>query len=157
MAEVKFDAARWTKNDRIVGVATFVLFISLFLSWFGASASYGVYTYSATESGLSAHGFLYIDLILCLVILAYLVVRALFEEMPFKLPFPQETLLFVATAINFLLVLIAFLAKPGGSGVGWRYGAFISLIAAIVAVAPYVMPFVKKLQGSKSGQNSVGA
>jgi len=33
--------------------------------------------------------------------------------------------------------------------------AFISLIAAIVAVAPYVMPFVKKLQGSKSGQNSV--
>jgi branched-subunit amino acid transport protein len=150
MAEAKFDAARWTKNDRIVGVATFVLFISLFLTWFSVSASYLGVTYSATASGLSAHGYLYIDLILCLVILAYLVMRALFEEMPFKLPFPEETLLFVATAINFLLVLVGFLAKPGGSGVGWSYGAFIALIAAIVAVVPYVMPFVKKLQGSKS-------
>ena len=35
MAEVKFDVARWTKVDRIVGIATFVLFISLFLDWFG--------------------------------------------------------------------------------------------------------------------------
>ena len=148
MAEAKFDAARLTKNDRIVGVATFVLFISLFLSWFGVSASFAGYSVSATESGLSGHGFLYIVLILCLVVLAYLVLRALFEEMPFKLPLAEETLLFVATAINFLLVLVGFLAKPGGTG--WRYGAFIGLIAAIVAVAPYVMPFVKKLQGSKS-------
>jgi uncharacterized membrane protein len=150
MAEAKFNAARWTKNDRIVGVATFVLFISLFLSWFGVSASYGVYSVSVSASGLSAHGYLYIDLILCIAILIYLAVRAMFEEMPFKVPVPHETLLFVATAINFLLVLIGFLAKPGGSGVGWRYGAFIGLVAAIVAVAPYVMPFVKKLQGSKS-------
>ncbi len=97
---------------------------------------------------MSGHGYLYIVLILCLAILAYLVVRALFDEMPVKLPVKHETLLFVATAINFLLVLIGFLDKPGG--VGWRFGAFIGLIAAIVAVAPFVMPFVKKLQGSKS-------
>ncbi|MFZ0059648.1 MAG: hypothetical protein WAL35_06335 [Acidimicrobiales bacterium] len=144
MAEAKFDAARWTKNDRIVGVATLVLFISLFLSWFGWSV--GPYSFNA--SGLSAHGYLYIDLILCLAILIYLVVRALFEEMPFKVPVPHETLLFVATAINFLLVLIAFLVKPAASG--WRFGAFVGLIAAIVAVAPYVMPFVKGLQAKKT-------
>jgi hypothetical protein len=150
MAEAKFDAARWTKVDRIVGVATLVLFISLFLEWFGVSVSYLGYSASATESGLSAHGYLYIDLILCLVILIYLVVRAMFEELPFKLPLAEERLLFIATAINFLLVLIGFLAKPGGSGVGYRYGAFIALIAAIVAVAPYVVPFVKGLQGRKT-------
>ena len=68
--------------------------------------------------------------------------------MPFKLPVPHETLLFVATAINFLLVLIAFLVKPAASG--WRFGAFVGLIAAIVAVAPYVMPFVKGLQAKKT-------
>ncbi len=150
MAEAKFDAARWTKNDRIVGVATLVLFISLFLAWFGVSATVGVYSVSATASGLSAHGYLYIDLILCILVLLYLGVRASFEEMPFKLPLEHDRLLFIATAINFLLVLIGFLAKPGGSGVGWRYGAFIGLIAAIVAVAPYVMPFVKGLQAKKT-------
>ncbi len=150
MAEVKFDVARWTKVDRIVGIATFVLFISLFLEWFGVSASFGVYSVSATASGLSAHGYLYIDLILCLLILIYLVIKASFDEMPFKLPVAEDMLFFGATGINFLLVLIGFLLKPGGSGVGWRYGAFIALIAAIVAVAPYVMPFVKKMQGAKT-------
>jgi len=146
MAEVKFDVARWTKVDRIVGIATFVLFISLFLDWFGVS--FGIY--SAAESGLSAHGYLYIDLILCLLILIYLVIKASFDEMPFKLPVAEDMLFFGATGINFLLVLIGFLLKPGGSGVGWRYGAFVALIAAIVAVAPYVMPFVKKMQGAKT-------
>ncbi|HXZ82377.1 MAG TPA: hypothetical protein VED84_01345 [Acidimicrobiales bacterium] len=150
MAEANFNAARWTKVDRIVGVATLVLFISLFLDWFGVSASYLGYSVSASASGLSAHGYLYIDLILCLAILIYLGVRAMFEELPFKLPIAHETLLFIATAINFLLVLIGFLAKPGGSGVGWRYGAFVALIAAIVAVVPYVIPFVKGLQGRKT-------
>lgn len=146
MAEVKFDVARWTKVDRIVGIATFVLFISLFLDWFGWS--FGPYSVSA--SGLSAHGYLYIDLILCLLILIYLVIKASFAEMPFKLPVAEDMLFFGATGINFFLVLIGFLLKPGGSAIGWRYGAFISLIAAIVAVAPYVMPFVKKMQGAKT-------
>jgi hypothetical protein len=30
----KFDAARWSQADRIAGIATLVLFISLFLPWF---------------------------------------------------------------------------------------------------------------------------
>jgi hypothetical protein len=32
----KFDVKRWSQTDRIVAIATFVLFVSLFLSWFGA-------------------------------------------------------------------------------------------------------------------------
>ena len=31
----KFDRARWSRNDQITGVATVVLFIALFLPWFG--------------------------------------------------------------------------------------------------------------------------
>ena len=34
----KFDAARWTLADRIAGIATLVLFISLFLPWFTVSS-----------------------------------------------------------------------------------------------------------------------
>ena len=52
----KFDAARWSLADRIAGVASIVLFISLFLSWFGIS----VIGITVTASGLTAHGYLYI-------------------------------------------------------------------------------------------------
>ena len=46
----------------------------------------------------------------------------------------------VATIVNLVLVFIAFIDKPGGSGVGWEFGAFLALIAAIVAAAPYAVP-----------------
>jgi hypothetical protein len=45
--------------------------------------------------------------------------------------------------INLVLVLLAFLFKPAGFGVvsvGWSFGAFIGLIAAIVAVVPLARP-----------------
>jgi hypothetical protein len=153
MAEAKFDAARWTRNDRIVGIATLVLLISLFLSWFTASAG----PYSASWSGTSANGWLWLVFLICLAIIAYLVVRALYDEMPVKLPLEHDKLLFIGTAVNFFLVLIAFFVSPGygvsGPGVpsvGWAYGAFVALIAAIVAVAPYAYPFVKGLLAKKS-------
>ena len=46
----------------------------------------------------------------------------------------------VATIVNLVLVFIGFIFKPGGSGVGWEFGAFIGLIAAVVAAAPYAIP-----------------
>jgi len=153
MAEAKFDAARWTRNDRIVGIATLVLLISMFLSWF--KISYGPYSYS--WSGTSANGWLWLVFIICLAIIAYLVVRALFDEMPVKLPVEHDKLLFIGTAVNFFLVLIAFFVSPGSGysgpgvpGVGWDYGAFVALIAAIAAVAPYAYPFIKGLLAKKS-------
>ena len=49
----------------------------------------------------------------------------------------------VATLINLLLVLIAFIDKPSsgfGYNVGWGFGAVLGLIAAIVAAAPFAVP-----------------
>jgi hypothetical protein len=45
-----------------------------------------------------------------------------------------------ATIVNLVLVVIAFIDKPGGSGVGWGFGAVLGLIAAAVAAAPYAVP-----------------
>ena len=67
----KFDAARWSLADRISGVATIVLFISLFLAWFGIS----VIGITVTASGVSAHGYLYLVMVICILIVAYLVLR----------------------------------------------------------------------------------
>jgi hypothetical protein len=132
-----FDAKRWTRNDQIVGGASLVLLISLFLPWFSVSLPL---VGSASASGTTTHGWLWIVFILALAILAYLGLTAGFSTLPFTLPVRHEQLLLAATGLNFLLVLIAFVDKPGDSvvKVGWDFGAFIALIAAIVAVAPLV-------------------
>jgi hypothetical protein len=132
----KFDAARWSLADRIAGVATIVLFISLFLAWFGIS----VIGVTVTASGVSAHGYLYIVMILSILIVAYLVLRAGWDELPIDMKIPHLTTMMAATLVNLVIVFIAFIFKPGGSGVGWQFGAFLALIAAVVAAAPYAIP-----------------
>ena len=146
----KFELGRLSQTDRIVGIATLVLFISQFLDWFGIGS------YSA--SGESAHGYLWIVAIICLVILAYYVTVALYSKLPFNVPFPIDKVLLVAVSINLILTLIAFLFKPAGAfsaysvsvSWGWEFGAFIALIAAIIAAAPIVIPELRARRSTKS-------
>jgi hypothetical protein len=134
-----FDAGRWTANDRIVGGATLVVLISLFLPWFSVNlgaleGGLGVVTASGTET----HGWLWFVFIIGLFVLLYLIALAGFPVLPARLPLSHEQLLLGATGLNLLLVVLAFLLKPGGAPVGWSFGAFVALIAAIVAVGPLV-------------------
>jgi hypothetical protein len=135
----RFDAARWTMADRIAGGATLVLFISLFLPWFSVSAGFGNFTASSSVDALTAHGYLYLVLLLALAMLGYLIVSAGLDSRP-ALPLSHEQILGAAAAVNLLPVLIGMVFMPGGGSslvkVGWDFGAFIGLAAAIVAVAP---------------------
>lgn len=135
-AQFAFDVNRLSQADRIAGVATLVLFISLFLPWFGASVG----MFSVSVNGLW-HGWMYIPLILSLALMGYLVVRAGFAEMPFRLPLTHDKLLLAGTVVNAILTVLSFLLKP--SGTGWQFGAFIGLIAAVVAALPFAVPAVK--------------
>jgi hypothetical protein len=133
---------RWTLADRIAGIATFVLFISLFLDWF--TASVGVL--SGSESGLSAHGYLYLVLVICIAIIAYLALRAGWDRLPVSQEVPHVTVMMVATLVNLVLTFIGFIFKPSGGGivsVDWSVGAYLALIAAIVAAAPYCIPALR--------------
>ena len=58
----RFDPNRWTAGDRITGISTVLLLVSLFLPWYGVSFL-GI---SAQADGLTGHGYLYIVLLLCL-------------------------------------------------------------------------------------------
>lgn len=138
--QIKFDLAAVSQVDRLVGGGTLVLFIALFLPWFKVSFSFA----SASASGLTAHGYLYITMIVCLFILGLVVAEALgLWKLPASSAFTREQILLAATVINFVLVLIAFLLKPGGRGVGWDFGAFIALAAAVVAVFPLGWPIIQ--------------
>ena len=133
----RFDPNRWTAGDRITGISTVLLLVSLFLPWYGVSFL-GI---SAQADGLTGHGYLYIVLLLCLAILGYLGLRAGSEELPARLPLAHEQRLLAATGVNAALVLLAFLIKPEGTS--WRFGAFTGVLAALAAVAPLVVPAVR--------------
>jgi hypothetical protein len=133
----QLDATRLTSADRVTGIATLVLVVSLFLPWYGVS----VFGFSAQVDGLTGHGYLYIVLIVCVTIVAYLIAAAGFEELPVQLPLSHPQRLLAGTVLNALLVLLAFLVKPGDSG--WRFGAFAGIAAALVAAGPLVIPAIR--------------
>jgi hypothetical protein len=132
----KFDAKRWSQTDRIVAIATLILFISLFLAWFGA----GIGGFSVTVDGLY-HGYMYLTLIVSLAIIVYLALVAGMDSLPFKLPISHPQVLLFGTGFNLLLTVISFLTKP--SATSWEYGAYVGLIAAVVAAAPRIVPAIQ--------------
>jgi hypothetical protein len=142
--QVKFDFATLSQTDRLIGGGSLVLFIALFLPWF--SVKFGVLG-TATASGLSAHGYLYVTLILTLAVLAFLVAEALgLWKLPSASQLSRDQILLIATVINLILVVIAFAFKPSGLGVvkvGWSWGAFVALIAAVVAAFPLGWPVIQ--------------
>ncbi len=140
----RIDLRRLSQVERVVAGATVVVLISLFLPWFG----FGVYGDNFTVSGISAHGYLYVLLILTLAILAYLVLRAGWDQLPFTLPIAHGPLLLIGTGLQFLLVLIGFLDKPL-SLLSWEVGAYLGLIAAAVAAGPVIVPAIRSFQSSR--------
>src|SRR5215467_14180159 len=124
-----FDARRWTFADRVTGVATLVLLVSLFLPWFGTDGDF----FNVSVDGMW-HGYMVIVLILAVAIVGYLVLRAGFGSLPIGLSVTATgSLLAGAASLNLLLAVISFATKPAGTD--WQYGAYVGLTAAIVAAA----------------------
>ena len=143
---VNFDHTRLTRVDKIVAGGTFITAISIWLPWF--SISWGSSTFqdagSASISGTTGHGWLWLEFIVALALLAYLGARAAWDRLPFTMPVAHSPLLIAGTSLQLLLVLIAFIDIPYGSdGVGWDWGAFIALLAALAAAGPVVVPAVR--------------
>ncbi|MGH9293231.1 MAG: hypothetical protein ACRDZ6_10730 [Acidimicrobiales bacterium] len=141
--------ARLSQADKVAGIASLVLLISFFLPWFRVGVGTSDIGYSGTlgtVSGLDVHGYLYIAVIVSILLVIYVALRAGFATLPMKLPLPHETLILVATAIDLVLTVIAFLFKPSsffGVRWGWDWGAVIALVAAVVAAAPLGRPFIQ--------------
>jgi hypothetical protein len=135
---------QWSLTEMIIGAGTLVLMVALFLPWYGLTSGGPV----IESSGAATHGYLWIAFAICLAVLASLVVDRAVERLPLRLP-PERQVIIGMTGINLILVLLAFLSKPGivtlpqGNSVAtaspaWTYGAFVALIAAVIAVAAAV-------------------
>ena len=151
-----FNLSRLTTVDRIIAGATLVTMISLWLPWYSGKYSLLGVTSTASVSGTREHGWLWLEFILALVLLAYLAARAAWDELPFSVPVAHTTLLIAGTGLQFLLILIGFFALPSTDGipglsVTWDFGAFLALIASIVAFGPVSYPVVKSYLDSRKG------
>jgi hypothetical protein len=152
---VKFDLNRLATVDKVVAVATLVTMISLWLPWFSGKYSALGETSTGTISGTGDHGWLWLEFILALALLAYLAARAAWDQLPFRLPVAHATLLIAGTGLQFLLILIAFFDVPSTNGVpglsiSWDFGAFLALIASIVAAGPVIYPAVRSYLDSRN-------
>jgi hypothetical protein len=143
-APYRLDLRRLSRDDQVVAGASLIVFISLFLPWFGSD----LFGDDVSASGMSAHGYLVIPIIVELVMVVYLLLRAGWDEFPFSLPIAHAPLLLVGTALQFLLVLTGFADNPG-SGLSWEPGAYLALIASVVAAAPVVVPAVRSWQAHR--------
>ncbi len=137
------DLRRLSRVDQTVGGASLVLFISLFLPWFGLT----VLGSSVTISGTSTHGYLVLVAILAVVLIAYLVLRSGWDEFPVNLPVAHAPLLLIGTGLQFLLVVIGFFSVP--SGLNWEIGAYLALIASGAAAGPVIIPAIRSWQASR--------
>jgi hypothetical protein len=139
----RFDSRRWAASDWIVGAGSLVTLIALFMPWYSVNLNTLGIAGTATESGTGGHGWLWLVFVIVLLILAYLIVTAGFQTLPFQLPWSHQRVLLGASGINFLLVFVAFVFKPGSDGtaaqIGWSYGAVLALIGAIAAVTPLLL------------------
>ena len=152
MPPVDFDHTRLTKVDKIVAGGTFITMISIWLPWFSISwgSSTLVYAGSASISGTTGHGWLWLEFFVAVALIAYLASRAAWDRPPFTMPVAHAPLLIAGTSLQLLLVLIAFIDIPYGSdGVGWTWGAFIALLAALAAAGPVVGPPVRSYLASR--------
>lgn len=136
--QFRLDLKRLAPAELIAGGATVVFLIGFFMPWFGSG------TIGASQNGLSAHGYLALALISAVTLLAYLLLRAGWDTLPFALPVTQVQVLLFGAGLQLLLVLPGFLFKP--SGFGWGFGSYLSLFCAMIACGAAAWPAIVSLR-----------
>jgi len=149
----QLDLRRLTRVDQIVAGASLIAMISIWLPWYSVSWGSGAFESqgSASFSGTSMHGWLWLEFVVALALIGYLVLRAGFPESKVSLPIAHAPLLIIGTGVQLLLILIAFFDIPYGNlGMGWGWAAFIGLLAALAAAAPVMVPAARSYLESRN-------
>ncbi|HEY2080847.1 MAG TPA: hypothetical protein VGH53_31340 [Streptosporangiaceae bacterium] len=129
-------ATGWSGSDLVVGGALVVLLIALFLPWFSGTVQiFKSAAVSGAAAGTQAHGYLWVVFVLAIVALIVLVARDAIDQLPGNLPSPEQMLV-GATGLALVLTVLGLVQKPSSGAlisIGWSYGGFIALLAALVA------------------------
>jgi hypothetical protein len=125
-----FDPAAVSRATWIAAGGSFVLFISVFLSWYSVSLKGGLGVgASGSTSGWSSVDAAKLVALLALIALAAIVIELFVPTV--TLPVPASLIVIGCGGLAFLCVLLKILDKPA-SGLDLKYGIFVALIAAAV-------------------------
>lgn len=155
---VEFDIRRWVWSNAAIGIASAVLMVAPFRAWYNiyvADCPRGGVGCRDTNrlgliGGIAVHAYLWITFATSVAILVLLILRML-DRIAFLQSPNDRGMLACLTGLNLVLVLLAFLNKPGFStlfskgpavylplplpqlAVNWKDGAWMAIIAAAVA------------------------
>lgn len=133
---VDFDHNRLSQGEMIAGIGGIVLFISMWMDWYGVKVKTALGTFGSALGGPNAwQSFSLIDIIIFLVALIAIGVAAMraLNSMP-EMPYPPATLLTVAGAIALVLILFRLIVQPfdvpDGVDVTRKLGIWLGLLSA---------------------------
>jgi hypothetical protein len=118
-----FDPASVSRATWIAAGGALILFISVFLSWYGASVA----GFSVSVNGWDAVDLAKLVALLALIALGVCLIELFMPAV--SLPVPASLIVIACGGLSVLCVLLKILDKPG-SGLGLKYGIFVALIAA---------------------------
>jgi hypothetical protein len=130
------DSNKLGVGQAIAGVSGLLLFIFMFLPWYGIESVGGFGIDGADVSAWEAFSFIDVLLFLITVVVVGLVLVQLAEATP-DLPRPPAQIMMAAGAVAFVLILFRLIVAPGVDGdlglevdLGRKLGILLSLIAA---------------------------
>ncbi len=132
MPHTRTDSKRLHVADMIVGGASATLMLGIHLPWFDfGSPGTGYFSFSAT----SLRSWMYLPFVGALATVVYLVITA---GRDLRAPVLRRLVLVAVTGADLLLTAVCFAKKE--AGVHWDVGAFVSIVAAAVALAGALAP-----------------
>jgi hypothetical protein len=141
VALIRLETNRLGVGDVIAGVGSVALMIGIFLPWFEfGSKGTGYFSFDAT----ALRSWMYLTFALALAVVSYLLVTAMAGRS--RLPVPHRLLLLGACGADLALTLACFAKKA--PGLTWDVGAYVSLVAAGVALTGAVVRSVERVSPS---------
>jgi len=133
------DSGKLGVGEIIAGVSGLLLFVFMFLPWYGVDAvgGFGVSGVNANANAWEAFSFIDILLFLVAVVVVGLVLVQMAESTP-DLPAPPAQIIAIAGVVAFVLILFRLLFTPGFDtagldidiDLGRKIGVFLGLFAA---------------------------
>jgi hypothetical protein len=126
------DLSRLSRGEKIAAVSGLLLFVFMFLKWFGVSVDAGVVSVDAAANAWDSMEIIrFILLIAVIAAVAFPLLKASGNEL--DIPMPPNTIVTLLGGLSVLLILFRIIDPPGDDlvEIGRRLGVFLGLIAAV--------------------------
>jgi hypothetical protein len=132
------DLNRLTQGEKIAGVSALLLFIFMFLDWYGVTISGGGETIDFGGGGNAWDALDFIPILLLIAVIATVAIVLIeASDTDIDLPVHGAAIVTVVGVVSFLLILFRIIDTPTFASFGGvdaegsvKYGIFLSLIAA---------------------------